>query len=104
MSHAVEMLREHVRPSTCGLDAANTINYTFTDRRRPVPYQDVLPSRGRQGEGQMSLEFFLLVALIIYTIACGVWIRRQYPELQFLERWWHKFSTLARLLRLKRRA
>lgn len=35
--HAVEMLREHIRPSTCGLDAANTINYTFSDTGPQIP-------------------------------------------------------------------
>ncbi|MDO4175986.1 MAG: amidohydrolase [Bacillota bacterium] len=35
--HAVEMLREHIRPSMCGLDAANTINYTFSDTGPEIP-------------------------------------------------------------------
>lgn len=35
--HAVEMLREHIRPSMCGLDAANTINYTFSDTGPELP-------------------------------------------------------------------
>lgn len=34
---AVEMLREHIRPSECGLDAANTINYTFSDVGPQIP-------------------------------------------------------------------
>lgn len=43
MGHAVEMLREHIRPSTCGLDAANTINYTFSDVGPEFP--SVVPDR-----------------------------------------------------------
>lgn len=42
-AHAVEMLREHIRPSICGLDAANTINYTFSDVGPEFP--SVVPDR-----------------------------------------------------------
>ncbi|MDR1043312.1 MAG: amidohydrolase [Clostridiales Family XIII bacterium] len=41
--HAVEMLREHIRPSEAGLDAANTINYTFSDVGPIFP--NVVPDR-----------------------------------------------------------
>lgn len=42
-AHAVEMLREHIRPSLRGLDAANTINYTFSDVGPEFP--SVVPDR-----------------------------------------------------------
>lgn len=41
MGHAVEMLREHIRPGT--EDAANTINYTFSDVGPEYP--SVVPDR-----------------------------------------------------------
>lgn len=42
-AHAVELLREHIPPSTAGLDAANTINYTFSDTGPEFP--NVVPDR-----------------------------------------------------------
>ena len=58
--HAVEMLREHIRPSTAGLDAANTINYTFSDVGPEFP--SVVPDRttawyvGRFDQTELMVE------------------------------------------------
>jgi len=60
MGHAVEMLREHIRPSTAGLDAANTINYTFSDVGPEFP--SVVPDRttawyvGRFDQTELMVE------------------------------------------------
>ncbi|MPM21643.1 p-aminobenzoyl-glutamate hydrolase subunit B [bioreactor metagenome] len=60
MAHAVELLREHIRPSTAGLDAANTINYTFSDVGPEFP--SVVPDRttawyvGRFDQTELMVE------------------------------------------------
>lgn len=42
-AHAAEMMREHIRPSTRGLEAANTLNYTFSDVGPEFP--SIVPDR-----------------------------------------------------------
>ena len=60
MGHAVELLREHIRPSTAGLDAANTINYTLSDVGPEFP--SVVPDRttawyvGRFDQTELMVE------------------------------------------------
>ncbi|HWQ50249.1 MAG TPA: amidohydrolase [Terriglobales bacterium] len=59
-AHAVELLREHIRPSVCGLDAANTVNYTFSDVGPEFP--SVVPDRttawyvGRFDQTELMVE------------------------------------------------
>jgi len=60
MGHAVELLREHVRPSTRGPEAANTFNYTFSDVGPEFP--SVVPDRttawyvGRFDQTELMVE------------------------------------------------
>ena len=59
-AHAVELLREHVRPSTLGPEAANTFNYTFSDVGPEFP--SVVPDRttawyvGRFDQTELMVE------------------------------------------------
>jgi aminobenzoyl-glutamate utilization protein B len=59
-AHAVELLREHVRPSTRGPEAANTFNYTFSDVGPEFP--SVVPDRttawyvGRFDQTELMVE------------------------------------------------
>ncbi|HWQ50248.1 MAG TPA: amidohydrolase [Terriglobales bacterium] len=59
-AHAVELLREHIRPSTLGPEAANTVNYTFSDVGPEFP--SVVPDRttawyvGRFDQTELMVE------------------------------------------------
>ena len=47
----------------------------------------------------MSTEVFIPLLLAVYAVTCAVWIHLQFPGFRTLERWLHKLSAIARLLR-----